>query len=76
MESIQWLMENGGVSIKLNLMNEGLINKNSYDAEALAVELLKIEKVETTLTYFDRYKEYKTWRTKDIGSKIHNCYEN
>jgi len=52
MESIQWLMENGGVSIKLNLMNEGLINKNSYDAEALAVELLKIEKVETALTYF------------------------
>ncbi|MCL2264398.1 MAG: hypothetical protein FWC22_00015 [Treponema sp.] len=76
MESIQWLMENGGVSIKLNLMNEGLIDKNSYDAEALVAELLKIEKVETALTYFDRYKEYKTWRTKDIGSEIHNCYEN
>lgn len=78
MDSIQWLMEIGGAAIKLNLINEGLIDKNAYDVEKLVDELLQIEKVKTRLTYFDKFKDYESMLPtpyKGLGAYIHNCYE-
>ena len=71
-------MENGGAAIKLNLFNEGLIDKNAYDVEELVNELLLIEKVKTVLSYFDKFKDYKSMRPapyNDLHGYIHNCYE-
>jgi len=78
MDMIQWLIENGGPSIKLNLMNEGLISENAYDTNELVNELLQIEKVKTALTYFDKFKDYQSMRPapyNDLHGFIHNCYE-
>jgi len=78
MDNLQWLVENGGPSIKLNMMNEGLIDKNTYDAEKLADKLLQIEKVRTALTYFDKFKDYESMLPtpyKALAGYIHNCYE-
>lgn len=75
MENLHWLLDNGGPAIKLNLMNEGLIEKNVYDAEELVNELMKIEKVKTVLTYFDRFKDFKSMPLNTLYANIHNCYE-
>lgn len=75
MENILWLQENGGPAIKLNMMNEGLIGKSSYDTQGLVDELLEIEKVREALSYFDRFKDYKSIPLKKLYANIHNCYE-
>jgi hypothetical protein len=75
MENIQWLVKNGGPAIKLRMMNEGLIDKDSYDVEKLVDELLQIEKVKTVLTYFDRFKDYNSTPLNKLYSNIHSCYE-
>ena len=43
--NLQWLAQNGGPAIKLRLMNEGLLEKNTYDVNELAAELLFIARV-------------------------------
>lgn len=75
MENIQWLLENGGPAMKLNLINEGLIDKDSYNIEKLVDELLQIEKVKTALTYFDKFNNYKSVTIKQLNANLHNCYE-
>ena len=75
MENIQWLTENGGPAIKLNMINEGLIDKNAYDVDELVDELLQIEKVKTALTYFDKFKDYESMPLNYLQGYIHSCYE-
>jgi len=78
MSNLQWLVEKGGAAIKLNLMNEGLINKDIFDEEKLVDELMQVEKIKTALTYFDKFKNYKSMRPapyNDLLGFIHNCYE-
>lgn len=69
------MVENGGAAIKLNLMNYGLVDKSMFKIEKLVDELLQIDKVRTALTYFDWYKDYKSWNDRELNNNIHNCYE-
>ena len=75
MDRIQWLLENGGPAIKLNMMYEKLIDEDSFDKNELVSELLQIEKVKAAFTYFDKFKHYKTMSGRELGGFIHNCYE-
>ncbi len=75
MENIQWLVENGGPAIKLRMMNESMIEKDSYNAGELVEELMQIEKVRTTLTYFDKFKDFKSMPNNKLYAFVHNCYE-
>ena len=75
MENIQWLLENGGPAMKLNMMNEELIDKGSFDKNELVCELLRIEKVKTALTYFDKFNDYKSVTIKQLNANLHNCYD-
>lgn len=75
MENIQWLVENGGPAIKLRMMNERLIDKDSYEVEKLVDELLQNEKVRTALTYFDKFKDFKSMPDNKLYAFVHNCYE-
>ena len=76
MDNLQWLLKNGGPAIKLNLISEGLIDKNIYDVNELAEELLQIEKVHTALTYFDGFKDFRSMRDRDLYGLIHGWNEN
>lgn len=75
MDNIQWLLENGGSTIKLRMINEGLVNKDEYNLDKLVDDLLQIEKIKTALTYFDKFKDYKSIPPNQLYSKIHSCYE-
>lgn len=75
LQTLNWLIQNGGASIKLNLINEGLIDKDAYDVNVLADELLQIEKVKTAFTYFDKFKDYKSMSNQQLCGFVHNCYE-
>ncbi len=74
--NLQWLAQNGGPAIKLRLMNEGLLEKNTYDVNELAAELLQIEKVNTALSYFDQFKEFRSIPDRELWGLVHNTYEN
>lgn len=75
MGNIEWLIENGGPTIRLRMMNEGLIDKDSYDVNQLVDELLQIEKVRTALTYFDKFKDFISMPDNKLYAYIHNGYE-
>lgn len=75
MDNIQWLVENGGPAIKLRMMNEGLIDKDSDNVDKQVDELLQIEKVKTALTYYDKFKDFKSIPLNKLYAFIHNCYE-
>jgi len=81
MENLQWLLENGGPAIKLRLVRENLIDASIYgiDANKLAEELLQLEKVNTAMTYFDRYKDFRSMSDRELYGFIHgwneNCFE-
>lgn len=76
MDNIRWLFDHGGASIKLRMMKEGLINKDTFDVNELADELLQIEKVQTVLSYFDQFKHFRTMPDKELWALVHNCNEN
>ena len=75
MDNIRWLVENGGAAIKLNLMNERLIDKNAYDVNELANELVQIDKIKTALTYFDPFASVHLYPLNELSTMIHNFEE-
>jgi len=76
MENIQWLIDNGGSAIKMRMINERLIDKDKYDINKLAEELLKIEKAKNSLGYFDQFKDFRSIPNRELYGLVHNTYEN
>lgn len=50
MENIKWLVENGGPAIKIHMVNEGLINKDSYDVEKQVDEFHSTKIIKSKVT--------------------------
>jgi hypothetical protein len=71
-ELIKWLIDNGGPAIKLNMIKEGMLDKNLYDLNMLAAEMLHNEEVKNVVDYLDQFKEY----TNDFDALVHNAYPN
>ena len=74
--NIKWLYENGGASIKLHMMNEGLAVKNPEDVIKLSDELMQIEKIRTAFSYFDQFIDFRKIPDRELWGLIHSCYEN
>lgn len=75
MDNLQWLIENGGPTIKLYMLRESLVDKNTFDAEKTTFELLQHEPVQKRFSYFDAFKNFKGMAEKDLYSLIHSCYD-
>lgn len=71
---IEWLKENGGPAIKLNLIKESLIDNDSYNIDSLADEILRNERLLKVFSYFDQFEGYRS-KGKPYAL-IHGCYEN
>lgn len=75
MENLQWLTKNSGPALRLRMMNEQMIHKDTDSASELLEELMQIEKVRTALTYFDKFKDFKSMPDNILYGFVHNCYE-
>ncbi|MDR1689155.1 MAG: hypothetical protein LBS21_11165 [Clostridiales bacterium] len=75
-KNVQWLTQNGGPAVKLIMMKNGIIDKNVYDVNELADEMLQLDRLKKSLAYFDQFLDYESYTVRDLCGYIHNCYEN
>lgn len=74
-KTIEWLLRHGGPAVRLRMATAGMISADAADVTAAVNALLRIERVTKTLSYLDRFDEYRTIK-RPWDTLIHNCYEN
>ncbi len=73
---LEWLVTNSGPALKLRMLNKSMIEKDTFPVDELVDQLLEIEKVKNSLSYFDAFRNYKTMACRELWALVHNCYEN